>query len=580
MSLKVALNLNHVRELKRTMKYTGIHCFLDLLHAYGVSTIFGNPGTTELPLNDALLTDSRFEYRLGLHEVPVVAMADGYTQASGSVSCVNLHTCCGLGNAMGMLYNAHQEGTPLLLTAGQQDRRLRQTEPVLEGDMVQVAQPWTKWSYEVHRTEDLPAVVKKAVQIARTPPQGPVFLSLPLDLQMASTSPPDLQHFGLTVPSLGPAAHLDQAAKILLNADRPVILAGSRVIESNANAELEQFAEQLGAPVFYESATSHGRLPISADHPLTAGPLPLWSPDIAATLSPFDAVFAVGLNLFRLYLYFEPEFPIAADVPILQLDNHSGELGKNASPDSLLWGDIQLSLQNLSTEVSQLLDSNKQTSLKQRQTRVSADLSVQRASRQATIREQSESGEALNSQALMLALVETAPKKMAVIEEAVTTTQNILETFGTLAEPDGYFGHRGWALGWGAGFACGVQMAWPDRPVLALLGDGAAMYGIQAFWSAVKYDLPVTFLICNNSQYQILKDGAKLLNLPQASENRFLGMDLTGPNPDFTQLAQGFGLPAVQVKTQSDLKTTLNTRWEKRTGPLLIEAILTPSNPS
>jgi benzoylformate decarboxylase len=558
------------------MSYTGIHCFLDLLHAYGISTIFGNPGTTELPLNDALLTDSRFEYRLGLHEVPVVAMADGFTQASGRVSCVNLHTCCGLGNAMGMLYNAYQEGTPLLMTAGQQDRRLRQAEPVLEGDMVRVAQPWTKWAFEVQHTEDLPAVLKRAVQTALTPPRGPVFLSLPLDLQMAATAPPDLQQYGLTVPSLGPAANLDRAAQILLDAECPVILAGSRVTESDSIQELERFAERLGAPVFYESATSHGRLPISADHPLTAGPLPLWSPDIAATLAPFDAVFAVGLNLFRLYLHFEPEFPIASEIPIVQLDHHSGELGKNAAPQSLLWGDIEQTLRSLNHEVSRQLDSNHQAKLEQRKTQVTSDLSNQRTARRKAIRGQSESGDALNPQSLMLSIVETAPPRLAVVEEAVTTTQNILETFGTLSEAEGYFGHRGWALGWGAGFACGVQMAWPDRPVLAILGDGAAMYGLQAFWSAIKYDFPVTFLICNNSQYQILKDGAKLLDLPQATQNRFLGMDLTGPNPDFTQLAQGFGLPAVRVETQADLKAALATRWQSRNGPMLIEAILKP----
>lgn len=562
------------------MSYTGIHCFLDLLHAYGISTIYGNPGTTELPLNDALLTDPRFEYRLGLHEVPVMAMADGFTQASGRVSCVNLHTCCGLGNAMGMLYNAYQEGTPLLITAGQQDRRLRQAEPVLEGDMVRVAQPWTKWAFEVQRTEDLPAVLKKAIQTALTPPRGPVFLSLPLDLQMAATAPPDLQQFGLTVPSLGPAANLDQAAQILLNAERPVILAGSRVTESDSVVELERFAERLGAPVFYESATSHGRLPISANHPLTAGPLPLWSPEIAATLAPFDTVFAVGLNLFRLYLHFEPEFPIASEIPIVQLDHHSGELGKNAAPQSLLWGDIQHTLRKLTHEVSQQLDSNHQAKLEQRQAQVASDLSNQRTARRNAIQRLSESGEALNPQSLMLSIVETAPPHLAVVEEAVTTTQNILETFGTLSEADGYFGHRGWALGWGAGFACGVQMAWPDRPVLAILGDGAALYGIQAFWSAVKYDLPVTFLICNNSQYQILKDGAKLLELPQATQNRFLGMDLAGPSPDFAQLAQGFGLPAVQVETQADLQAALAARWQSRTGPRLIEAILATPEPS
>ena len=170
------------------MTYTGIHNFLDVLDHYEIRALFGNPGTTELPLNDALLADSRFRYFLGLHEIPVVSMADGFTQASGRVSCVNLHTCCGLGNAMGMIYNAYQEGTPLLITAGQQDRRLQLAEPVLGGDLVSVAKSWTKMAYEVQRVEDLPLAVKRAVQTALTPPTGPVFLSLPLDVQMAASS--------------------------------------------------------------------------------------------------------------------------------------------------------------------------------------------------------------------------------------------------------------------------------------------------------------------------------------------------------------------------------------------------------
>src|SRR4029079_1514608 len=176
-------------DYNRPMATTGIHAFLDLLAGHGVRYIFGNPGTTEMPLNGALVGDRRFQYILGLQEVPVMAMADGFAMASGQIGVVNLHISCGLGNAMGMLYNAFREGTPLLVTAGQQDRRLMFEEPILYGQMVEVTRPWTKWWCEVQRAADIPAAVRRAVQTALTPPTGPVFLSLPVDAQMEAYKP-------------------------------------------------------------------------------------------------------------------------------------------------------------------------------------------------------------------------------------------------------------------------------------------------------------------------------------------------------------------------------------------------------
>ncbi|HKD35423.1 MAG TPA: thiamine pyrophosphate-binding protein [Pirellulales bacterium] len=170
------------------MPIRGANAILEMLATAGVRYLFGNPGTTELPLMDALAADERFDFILGLQEVPVMGMADGYAMASGRLGVVNLHICAGLGNAMGMLYNAWREGTPLLVTAGQQDRRLRFEEPILWGDMVGVVRPWTKWAAEVERVEDLPAALRRAMQAALTPPTGPVFLSLPMDVQTAEGS--------------------------------------------------------------------------------------------------------------------------------------------------------------------------------------------------------------------------------------------------------------------------------------------------------------------------------------------------------------------------------------------------------
>src|SRR5687767_10071969 len=225
------------------MATTGIHAMLDLLAGFGVQKIFGNPGTTEMPLNDALVGDRRFQYVLGLQEVPVMAMADGYAMATGSLGVVNLHISCGLGNAMGMLYNAYREGTPLLVTAGQQDRRLMFEEPILYGQMVEVARPWTKWACDVNRVQDLPIAIRRAVQTALTPPTGPVFLSLPVDVQMELVGQaPDRPEKKDDAAGQRPAPRLDarirppveairRAAALLLSAKNPAILAGSRVTE-------------------------------------------------------------------------------------------------------------------------------------------------------------------------------------------------------------------------------------------------------------------------------------------------------------------------------------------------------------
>ena len=278
---------------------TAIQAFLEMLAEFGVRHIFGNPGTTELPLNDALVGDSRFQYVLGLQEVPVMSMADGYAMASRSLGVVNLHTCCGLGNAMGMLYNAYREGTPLLVTVGQQDRRLKFEEPILWGDMVSVTRPWTKWSVEVDRSHDLPAALRRAVQTALTPPTGPVFMSLPVDVQSDECNPLDLAPIQLPDPHVRPPGEaIGRAADVLLGANNPAILAGSRVTEMEAVDELVRTAELLGAPVISESGTTHGRLAFPSNHPLNAQGLPLWSPEIRDRLAAFDVLLVVGMDVF------------------------------------------------------------------------------------------------------------------------------------------------------------------------------------------------------------------------------------------------------------------------------------------
>jgi benzoylformate decarboxylase len=551
----------------------GIEALLDILASARVRYIFGNPGSTELPLSDVLARDARFQYIFGLHELPATAMADGYAMASGQVGVVCVHIACGLGNAMGMLYNAHRAGTPLLLLAGQQDRRLRWGEPVLEGDLVGVARPWTKWAVEVQRVEDVPLVVRRAVQTALTPPTGPVFLSLPVDVQLENLEQPDL-----TRPCIPdrrvrpPLGAVRQAAEILSQARNPAILAGSRVTEADAVAELVALAEQLGAPVLSESTTSHGRLPMPADHPLYAGPLPLWSPDIRQRLADYDVILAVGLNVLRLYIYREPACPIPEHVRLIQLDANPWELGKNYAVEVGLLGDPQAGLAELSQHIAKIYPADQAQAAVRRREAHAAQRASERESLLATIKAQRDQ-RPMTSLTFMGALARVLPPNTAVVEEAVTTHRNVLERLGVLRDPSGHFAQRGWALGWGLGCAIGVKLAWPERPVVALVGDGAALYGIQALWTAAHHHIPVTFVIANNAQYKVLKDSGNVMALPQMALKNYLAMDLVEPEVDFVGLARSFGVEAQRVTEPDELSERVGEALY-RTKPLLLEVVI------
>ncbi len=552
------------------MAISGIQAFIDLLAEFGVKYIFGNPGTTEMPLNDALVTDRRLTYLLGLQEVPVMAMADGYAMASRSLGVVNLHISCGLGNAMGMLYNAYREGTPLLVTAGQQDRRLMFEEPILYGQMVEVTRPWTKWSCEVNRVQDVPTAVRRAAQAALTPPTGPVFLSLPIDVQMELAEGLDMSPIRLPdVRVRPPQDAVRRAAELLAGAKNPAILAGSRVTERDAIQVLVQVAERLGAPVITESGTTHGRLAFPSDHPLNAGGLPLWSPEVRERLKEYDVLLVVGMDLLRQYIYFEPSRAIPEHIKLVHLDEDPWQIGKNYAVEVGVLGDTTMSLAELAEH---LVDQSTVESRANVAARTQQHVTRHQDARAALV-EQIESHRdirPLSPLGLMGALAKVLPPDVAVVEEAVTTTNTTFERLGALKNTTGYFGHRGWALGWGLGVSIGVKLAWPERPVLALLGEGAAAYGVQGLWSAARYNVPVVFVICNNAQYQILKLCGRSLNLDQAAREQFEGVDLVGPEIDYLSLAKGFGVEAHRVTEPDELadRVAAGLRGNK---PLLLD---------
>ena len=539
------------------MSTTGIHVFLDMLAEFGVDRIFGNPGSTELPLNDALVFDDRFKYILGLQEIPVMAMADGYSMASGKLSVVNVHICPGLGNAMGMLYNAWREGTPILVTAGQQDRRLAFSEPILGGEMVAVTRPWTKLSVEVNRIADLPRALQRAAQVALTPPTGPVFLSLPVDLQMECAE--SLKFTPISIPNSlirPPLDTVTAAAEMILAAQNPLVIAGSRVTDRGANEALISFAETVGVAVVSEPGTTHGRVAFPSNHPLYGQGLPLWAPDIHKRLERHDLIIVTGMDLFRLYTYFEPDLAVPQHLKVIHVDEDPAQLGKNFPVDIGIWGHTRVSLEELTTEVKSRMTAELEMAIRRRADSLAGQHRESRNRLQREI-DQQRDARPMTPLCAMDSIARVLPDNAAIVEEAVTTTNTTIERLGALKNTTGYFGHRGWGLGWGLNVAIGAQMAWPDRPVIGIIGEGAALYGIQGLWSAAKYNVPVSFVICNNAQYHILKIGAQGMQLPAARRQQFKGLDLVEPEVDFVALAQSLGVEAFRITEPDQLSEQL-----------------------
>jgi benzoylformate decarboxylase len=409
------------------------------------------------------------------------------------------------------------------------------------------------------------------MQLALTPPTGPIFLALPMDLQMADAAHVDIAAWKPTDHRVRPVAEsVLAAARLLADAKNPGLLVGSRVNEADAVAELVAVAERLGAPVFAEPGHTAGRLPFPPAHPLYAQTVGHWAPEIAGRLAEFDVLLVVGADLLREYVYQGPEPAIPRAVRIVHLDQNIAEIGKNYPVDVAVPGDPKLGLGELDFLLAELMGAEAREAAAKR----SKSRAEKHAAAAARLRAQIESRRAarpMHPSVLMESLSRILPADLALVEEAVTTTNTTFQRLGALKNTSGYFAHRGWALGWGLGCSLGVKLAWPERPVMAILGEGASMYGIQGLWSAAHHRLNVTFVIANNAQYQILKAGAANLGLPAAAKGQFIGMDLAGPEIDMVSLAEALGVEAERVSHPDELAEKVKASLAAQDRPRLFD---------
>ncbi|HSE95651.1 MAG TPA: thiamine pyrophosphate-binding protein [Methylomirabilota bacterium] len=550
---------------------SGKRALLALLREEGVESLFGNPGTTELPLMDGLVVEPGVRYVLGLQEAAVVAMADGYALASGRLAAVSVHVAPGLGNALGMLYDAQQAGSPLLVTAGQHDQSFSVTEPILWADLPPIARPFVKWASEVRRLADLPRLVHRAATTALAPPTGPVFLSLPADVLQAEGELDLGSPTRIASRLRGDRAAVEAAAELLARAERPLIIAGDAVAQGDAHAELARVAELLGAPVYNESVPNRATFP--ASHPLYRGTFVRQGPAIRRLLLEADALFSVGGDLFTLSLP-PDEDPVPPGFPIVHLDTDPRQLGKNYPTQVAILGDPKVTLPELADALGACLTPEARERARRR---LEAAWETRRRQREDLLAQaRALAGRApMAPLALLGAVAEALPYDAVVVDETLSSGAGLATLLRT-EDPRSLFGFRGGGIGWGIPAAIGIKLALPDRPVVALVGDGSAMYTCQALWTAARYRVGVTFVILNNASYRILKQRLHAMKGHAAQADQYVAMDIDDPRVDYVGLARSLGVPAERVAQTAHVGPAL-TKAIAAGEPVLLDVPLDPA---
>jgi benzoylformate decarboxylase len=511
---------------------------LDLLRSFGVTTIFGNPGSTELPMFRAFPND--FRYVVGLQESVVVGMADGYAQATRNAAVVNLHGAVGVGHAMGNIFTAYKNRTPLVITAGQQARSILPTEPFLFSmQAAELPKPYVKWSNEPARAQDVPAAIARAYYLAMQPPCGPALVSIPVDDWDRETEPLSARRVSTAVRAAPDI--LASVGDALDRAQRPAFVVGAGVDRDGAWDLAINLAERHNALVWV--SPNSGRCSFPESHPLFAGFIPAAKEAVVQHLAGHDLVLALGATLFTYHTEgFGPFLP--ADTQLFQLID---------DPDVASWLPTGTSVvTSLHIGIADLLNRTPPSQRSRpkgrcKPARVEPDTSISVAY-------------------LMQTLADLRPSDSIIVEEA-PSSRLTMQAHLPIDRSDGFYTCSSGGLGHGLPAAIGVALGKPRQKVIGLLGDGSSMYAIQGLWTAGQLRLPMTFVIIRNGRYQALEDFG-----PQFGLARTVGTKL--PTLDFVALATGHGIDACRVDRSDVLRGALEHALAAE-KPKLVEVVVT-----
>ncbi|MFT8246716.1 benzoylformate decarboxylase [Roseomonas sp. BN140053] len=516
---------------------------LDLLRDLEMTTVFGNPGSTELPLLDRWPND--FRYVLGLQEASVVAMADGYARASGRAAFCNLHSAVGVGHALGNIFSAYRNHAPLVITAGQQVRSLLPIQPFLGAtEAANFPKPYVKWSCEPARAEDVPAAIAHAYHVAMQRPFGPTFVSIPIDDWAVPTRPVPTRRVSRDVAP--DPALLAEAARAVAAAKNPVLVIGPEVDGEGAGPAAVALAERIGAPVW--TSPFSARVSFPEDHPLFAGFLTAAPAEVANALAPHDLILVLGAPVFTFHVGGDCAL-FTGDTPLFQITT-DGEAAASSPIGTAILGSMRLALPAL------------------------ADLLPASAGRTPPAPRprppEPEPATPIPAAFMLRTLSRVMPRDAILVEEA-PSHRKTMQAQLPIREWGGFFTMASGGLGYSLPGAVGVSLASPGRRVVCLIGDGSMMYSVQALWTAVQHALPITVVVVNNGGYGAMRAFSQVLKVQNAP-----GIEL--PGLDFVSIARGMGCEAVRVTEPDAVEAALATALAAP-GPRLVEVVVDPAIP-
>jgi len=549
---------------------TGHEAVVEQLLADGFDHIFGNPGTSEEGLLDAIERRPELKYVLTLQESVAVLAADGYARATNRPTAVQIHSTPGLGNAIGALYQAHRGHSPLVVIGGDAGIRYQAMDAQMAGDLVAMAKPVTKWSTMVQDPASVLRVLRRAIKIAATPPRGPVYVCLPVDVL---DLPASEEVHPTSIPSTRVVPDDQALARItalLASAHKPMIFIGDGIAESEANEELTQVAELLGAEVW---AADTGEVNMAFGHPLFQG--------MTGHMFGYDSLPITRRGDVNLVCgtYMLPEvFPelgniFAPGARTIHIDLDADEIGKNHRVDIGLVSDPKLTLGLLAERLRATMTTDQAQAARAR----AGEIGRAKRSRDDAAREKDRAAR----EAVPLAFsrfAEELAKQLTgdaiIFDEALTNSPPVTR-YIDVSRPRSYFLTRGGSLGVGIPGTIGVKVANPDKLVIGICGDGGAMYTIQALWTAVRHDLDVKFVICNNRSYRLLQ-----INLlvywkgPGLEPHGYpLSFDLSKPELHFDEIARSYGIPAARVQEPAQVGPAIRQMLDHK-GPFLVDVVL------
>lgn len=533
-----------------------------------VPYIFGNPGTTELPLVDGCNDYPSVQYVLSLHEDVAVAQAMGYARASGRVGVVNLHVTPGVAHGLGNLYNAYRARVPLLVTAGQHHPGLNVYEPILTSDLAGLVRPFTKWAYEVTQLEELPVALQRAFKELSTPPYGPVFLSLPTNLLLEKFADPPPVRVSRVAGVGTEQSAVEQAADALTGAAKPVILAGDGVGLADAWHDVAALAETLGAVVYTEGYATSWNFP--PRHPQYGGPMSIIAAEMRKSFDDVDLVLMCGVTSQAPVSRYDEGGPLIPwRVRTISVDDSSWEVGKNQPVEIGLVGDVARNLSAL----RQAVQSKPVAAEAEARRKAAEEICAKRTALWQDNVAKARGAEQISPTLIAAELGDRLPAGAVFVDESISSRASFVNVLD-FTDPASYFAVNGLSLGYSTGAAVGIQLALPDRQVVNVVGDGSLLYYPQALWNAASAQTPILFVVLNNASYNVLKVIIDRMGGPWGANGQMTpGLDIVGSRVGFVELAASMGVSGERAESPAELRAALD-RGLDASAPYLVEVIL------